>query len=386
MKGGGGLDRHIVFIGLSGYDYPHTRVRCYNFAEQLGKYSGIQTHVISFRDHLSTLSEVETYMARDRQKLKMMLRGLPHLFPKINTLFYIQKAHYNSALPYLLSRLGFNRYIFDYDDFDVDLNVTFNKMSLRKLFYGSTDHGEITRRLAANALGCVAASRSLYEYLEPINPRLEYVSTGVKPDMFTMPDRSLRVGPVHFLWTGLVWGDEILDNVLRALDGLRAVSAEGLDAELEIVGGGQEWDRMIRTVITDYRDIGDRVRITGWVAPDDMPVVLARADVGLLPFSRDSMWVRSKSPTKLFEYMASGLPVIADSIGEVRHVIADGESGCLVQNQDDFNQAMIRLCRQPERRLDMGREARKRVETQYSIPVLVDRLARFLETLFRLKK
>lgn len=380
------MDRHIIFVGLSGYDYPHTRVRCYNFAEQLDQYNGIRTHVISFRDHLSSLTEVETYEARDRQKLAMMLRGLPRFFPKFNTIFYIQKAHYNSALPYLLNRLGFNKYIFDYDDFDVDLNVTFNRMALRKLFYGSDDHGEITRRLAANALGCVAASRSLYEFLQPINPRVAYVSTGVKPDMFTATDRSHRTGPVRCLWTGLVWGEEILENILRAFRGIRAVIQAGYDPVLEIVGTGQVWDRLPQIMATEFADIREHVELTGWVHPDKMPEILARSDIGLLPFSRDTMWIRSKSPTKLFEYLAAGLPVVADAIGEVRHVIENDVSGILVGNQEAFNSAMIELCGNPSKRLAIGRAARKRVETHFSIPVLVDRLARFLETLFRLKE
>ena len=110
------MKRQVVFIGLSGYDYPHTRVRCYNFARQLALYDDFSTRVISFRDHLSNLSEVEVYEARDRQKITMMLKALPKIFPRANTLFYIQKAHYNAALPYLLYRLGFNNFVFDYDD------------------------------------------------------------------------------------------------------------------------------------------------------------------------------------------------------------------------------------------------------------------------------
>ncbi|MCD4655600.1 glycosyltransferase [bacterium] len=97
------------------------------------------------------------------------------------------------------------------------------------------------------------------------------------------------------------------------------------------------------------------------------------------------MWVRSKSPTKLFEYMATGLPVVADAIGEVRHVLESGISGFLAANQEEFNRAMIDLCRNHRRRLEMGIAARKRVATNFSIPVLVDRLAQFLDTLFRMQ-
>jgi len=377
------VKRQVVFIGLSGYDYPHTRVRCYNFAEQLNKYDDFSTKVISFRDHLSNLSEVEVYEARDRQKITMMLKALPRIFPRRNTIFYIQKAHYNAALPYLLYRLGFNNFVFDYDDYDVDLTVSFNNLYLRRFFYGTENHQEITRKLAANSLGCVAASRSLYDYVKQFNPRVEYVSTGVKMNSFNFVDRSDRTEPVRFLWTGIIWGEEIYQSVLRAFNGLREVTKSGQDSLLELVGTGQMWDRMIETLESEYADISDKVKITGWVTPDAMPDILAKADIGLLPFSEDSMWVRSKSPTKLFEYMATGLPVIADAIGEVRHVLQSKQSGILANNQDEFSKAMINLGADQKLRLELGLAARKRIESHYSIPVLIDRLARFLDTLFR---
>jgi glycosyltransferase involved in cell wall biosynthesis len=379
-------EQHVIFIGLSGYDYPHTRVRCYNFAEQLNRYPGISTRVISFRDHLSSFSEVEVYQARDRHKLLMIARALPRIFPRLNTWFYIQKAHYNSALPFLLARLGFNKFIFDYDDYDVELNVTFNSMWLRRLFYGSDDHETITQRLVSRATGCIAASRSLYEYVGQFNPRVEYISTGVKPELFQCVDRSDRTGSVRFLWNGIVWGEEIYQGIMRVFNGLRAVRQTGLDARLQIVGTGQMWDRMIDTLDTQYSDLLDSIDATGWVSPDRMPDILAGADIGLLPFSMDNQWIRSKSPTKLFEYMASGIPVIADAIGEVTHVIQDGQSGILATSQQSFNDAMIGLADNRDLRLLLGAAARKRVETHYSIPVLVDRLARFLDMLFRLRR
>lgn len=378
--------QHVVFIGLSGYDYPHTRVRCYNFAEQLGRYPGIDTRVISFRDHLSSLSEVEVYEARDRQKLVMMAKALPRIFPRLNTWFYLQKPHYNAALPFLLARLGFNKFIFDYDDYDVDLTVTFNNMWLRKLFYGTVDHSEITRRLATKATGCVAASRSLYDFISRYNPRVEYISTGVKPELFQCADRSGRSSPVKFLWTGIIWGEEIFQGIIRSFNGLRAVLQSGRDARIQLVGAGQMWDRIHQAIQSDYADLVDKIDVIGWISPDRMPDILADADVGLLPFAIDNQWVRSKSPTKLFEYMASGLPVIADAVGEVTHVVQNGQSGILTTSQDGFNEAMIQLVTNQEFRLSLGQAARKRVETHYSIPVLVDRLARFLEMLFRLRK
>jgi hypothetical protein len=65
------------------------------------------------------------YRLRDRDKLKLTGRGLKRLWGEKGSLFYIQKAHFHSAAPYFLHRLGRNDYIFDYDDYDVELSNLF---------------------------------------------------------------------------------------------------------------------------------------------------------------------------------------------------------------------------------------------------------------------
>lgn len=368
----------VIFIGHSGRQYPHTRVRCYGFARAL-KDRGFETEVLSFKDHLAPhLLEEDMYAhLRDRDKLRLVLRATAHLFRKRKALLYVQKAHFHSAAPYLLSRFCGARYILDYDDYDVPLSNFFGRGRWNRLFFGSADWGRITEKLARRALGCVASSHWLETYLSPFNPKVARVETGVDTGEFHPPREEHPENlPVTFLWNGIVWGDEIYRSVLLAIEAFEKVHAQFPNARLLIVGGGFHWQRLIDHAKEHF----DHVPIVfrGWFPPEAMPAVLREADIGILPFALDNDWVRSKSPTKLFEYMATGLAVVSTRIGEAEYIIQDGENGCLADDREGMAAAMLNLARDRELRQRISQSARLTAIDHYSQEVLGGRLAEFL--------
>ena len=94
----------------------------------------------------------------------------------------------------------------------------------------------------------------------------------------------------------------------------------------------------------------DGVTCAGPVAHEAMPACLAAADVGVAPFdigrhpplSLGFFW----SPLKLFEYMASGLPVVAPAIDRITQLVGNGEEGVLYDAGDPaaLADAIERLC------------------------------------------
>jgi hypothetical protein len=108
---------------------------------------------------------------------------------------------------------------------------------------------------------------------------------------------------------------------------------------------------------------------------------LAATDIGIswLP---DDPWSRGKCGLKVLQYMAAGLPVVANPVGVHREMVVDGETGILATTPGEWAEAIQRLAIDPAMRQSMGRAARRRVEDLYSVDTwehrfvdLVDRAA-----------
>ena len=93
---------------------------------------------------------------------------------------------------------------------------------------------------------------------------------------------------------------------------------------------------------------------------------LADADVGIswLP---DDPWSPGKCGLKVLQYMAAGLPVVANPVGMNPAMVRHGETGFLVQSAEQSAEAITRLARDPALRRRMGAAGRRLVETEYSV-------------------
>ena len=102
------------------------------------------------------------------------------------------------------------------------------------------------------------------------------------------------------------------------------------------------WDEVAGVVAASGCDRAN-VWMQSWVRPNEVPDTLRASHIGVLPMTTDSLWQRSKSPTKLFEYMASGLAVVCSNSGEPRHVVKHGTNGYLVNSKDEWVDALVEL-------------------------------------------
>ncbi|MGD9128828.1 MAG: glycosyltransferase family 4 protein [Planctomycetia bacterium] len=93
---------------------------------------------------------------------------------------------------------------------------------------------------------------------------------------------------------------------------------------------------------------------------------LASADFGVSILPDDS-WSRGKCGLKVLQYMAAGLPVVANPVGVHCEMIHDGQTGFLASTPAEWSAAIQRLASDPTLRHQMGRTARRTVEENYSI-------------------
>jgi glycosyltransferase involved in cell wall biosynthesis len=97
-------------------------------------------------------------------------------------------------------------------------------------------------------------------------------------------------------------------------------------------------------------------------------------DIAVVPLSGKSRFNLAKSPTKIFEYMAKKVPVIASKIGEAEHIIEDGHSGFLSANKDELVFYMEKLARDLCLSHRLADNAYRRIEDEYSLSILGKRL------------
>jgi glycosyltransferase involved in cell wall biosynthesis len=93
---------------------------------------------------------------------------------------------------------------------------------------------------------------------------------------------------------------------------------------------------------------------------------LAAADIGIswLP---DDFWSRGKCGLKVLQYMAAGLPVVANPVGVQVDMVRHGENGFLATTPEEWADAVGKLARDPDLRRRMGQAGRLRVERDFSV-------------------
>ena len=110
-----------------------------------------------------------------------------------------------------------------------------------------------------------------------------------------------------------------------------------------------------------------RADYRGLVPYEAMPGILAEADVGLVCLLRVPNYVDSE-PTKMFEYMAAGLPVIASDFPAWRRIVEGADCGICVDPEDPsaIAGAIEFMAAHPDRRAEMGENGRRAVLERYN--------------------
>ena len=93
---------------------------------------------------------------------------------------------------------------------------------------------------------------------------------------------------------------------------------------------------------------------------------MAAADVGI-SWVPDDLWSRGKCGLKVLQYMAAGLPVVANPVGVQADLVRHGETGFLARTPAEWVEALRRLGADPELRCRLGAAGRRRVEAEFSV-------------------
>ena len=148
-----------------------------------------------------------------------------------------------------------------------------------------------------------------------------------------------------------------------------------------IVGDGAELPHL-RTVAAE-RGLAN-VRFTGLLPREQMPAVLAATDIALVTL-RPSDVFKTVLPSKMFESMAAGRPILLAVDGEARSTMERAGAGVFVEPGDALAlaAAVERLSSDAAGRARMGAAGRAFVEREFSRTAWAGRYLEILQTLAR---
>jgi len=142
-----------------------------------------------------------------------------------------------------------------------------------------------------------------------------------------------------------------------------------LDVGLWLVGKiGDEKDRKeLERRLSDQSKLQRRVTFVGWVPFDQLPSYLRSSDIGLVPLLPIPKFYKN-IPTKQFEYMAAGLPVVGSDLPPIRKFLEESQAGIVAAPGDptSFAEKVAYLIRKPVCAAEMGLYGKKATKEQYN--------------------
>lgn len=196
----------------------------------------------------------------------------------------------------------------------------------------------------------LAGNQFLYDQAASLvgDERVRLFPTSIEPRNYPMANHTSG-GPLKLVWIGQ---RSTMHSLYQMQEQLRAAATA---SPLEL------------RVVSDVFPALDGVRVVSiaWNSATET-AQLASADIGIswLP---DDRWSRGKCGLKVLQYMAAGLPVVANRVGVHREMIVDGVTGYLADTPREWAAAVRRLSSDARLRSAMGAAGRRRVEQQYSV-------------------
>ncbi|WP_229052992.1 glycosyltransferase family 4 protein [Aeromicrobium sp. Leaf350] len=208
---------------------------------------------------------------------------------------------------------------------------------------------------------CEAVAEFARDHLGLRADRVVSVPNGVDPAWADLgsTNRLLTDDVTTVAWLGVM-------QPVKRVPELVAAAAAVPGVRLLLIGDGPERGAVEAAVARS--GAADRIELVGFA--DDPAPLLARADVLALPSGAEAC------PLAVLQAMASGLPVVASSVGGIPEVVRHGVDGLLVAPGDAvaLRDALRTMHVQPGDRRRMGESARARLLDGFTVRHCADRL------------
>jgi glycosyltransferase involved in cell wall biosynthesis len=180
---------------------------------------------------------------------------------------------------------------------------------------------------------------------------------------------TLTASPPSIVSLGRLGERKGSSTLIRALG---ALASQHAAAELVLAGDG---DPTQLRGEAQRCGVGDRVRMPGWVGPEERARILLRGTVFGLPAQEEGL------PVSLLEAMAYGLPAVVSPVGGIPDIFEDGVHGFFVppDEPEAVARALHRVLDSPALARTMGVRARETAERRFATEVIAKQIAEVLD-------
>lgn len=194
---------------------------------------------------------------------------------------------------------------------------------------------------------------------------------GVDPTRFDLTKKRISQDnqPIRIVYAGLLGFAQGIADICKS------VNFKDLNAEFHIYGAGGEKDDIVEFLKTNP-DCG--ITYHGVVSRDELPSVLLSSDMTLIPLVKN---IFGAVPSKIYESMAAGLPIMFMGEGEGAKIVKENNLG-LVANAKDYARLKENIryaATHPSEIAEMSKNCVNAANNMFNRPKQIAALHQFLE-------
>ncbi len=225
-------------------------------------------------------------------------------------------------------------------------------------------------------------STSLFQFYKPlIKKEAKTLMIPINVDFERFPSQASNLYNSRYI---SYCGDlsQSKDGVEDLIKAFYIVNKSFPDKILKLIGRTSEKNlRKLKELIEELK-LTDKVIFSGYVNPHEIPNHLYQSR--LLVLSRpDNLQAKGGFPTKLGEYLATGVPVVVTNVGDIGNYIIDGQTGFLSEpgNVISFAGKMKEALSNEEKSSEIGIKGREMAKEKFSALVQGEQIYNFLNSI-----
>lgn len=279
------------------------------------------------------MSFIEFFGEKKPEKLRIHIENDKFLFLKSNEIFYskvekqiLREGTFDAVitrdpgfLPNLIrikNKSG-AKVLYQSHNFYIDTSFQVDQIKINQSKFQKNEMRYIP--LLSGMLALNNPQKELYEKYTDIN-----IFAG-KPGLWKRAQHNDNFQKKNILYSGSFQMKKGIDVLMRAFANLKDKSSN-----LILAGGrnSNETDPVNKLALE--LGIEKRTKVTGWLSFAELNNLLAEASVGIIPLADTFYNQYLTAPSKLFDYLAYGIPVIASDLPSVRDFVINNEDAVLV--------------------------------------------------------